>query len=56
MVEDHSFEVPQTSGVKFHDMVTVVLGGAGTISHIINSTGGAAVTPSSNVAYLTTYP
>ncbi|MFF7338076.1 RICIN domain-containing protein [Streptomyces sp. NPDC008163] len=55
VVEDHSFEVPQTSGVKFHDMVTVVLGGAGTISHIINSTG-AAVTPSSNVAYLTTYP
>ncbi|WP_330455254.1 MULTISPECIES: RICIN domain-containing protein [unclassified Streptomyces] len=55
VVEDHSFEVPQTSGVKFHDMVTVVLGGAGTISHIINGTG-AAVTPSSNVAYLTTYP
>ncbi|WP_412074561.1 ricin-type beta-trefoil lectin domain protein [Streptomyces sp. col6] len=55
VVEDHSFEVPQTSGVKFHDMVTVVLGGAGTISHIINSTG-AAVTPGSNVAYLTTYP
>ncbi|NEC07494.1 RICIN domain-containing protein [Streptomyces sp. SID7909] len=55
VVEDHSFEVPQTSGVKFHDMVTVVLGGAGTISHIINNTG-AAVTPSSNVAYLTTYP
>ncbi|MFC8533347.1 RICIN domain-containing protein [Streptomyces sp. NPDC057249] len=55
VVEDHSFEVPQTSGVKFHDMVTVVLGGAGTIRHIINSTG-ATVTPSSNVAYLTTYP
>ncbi|WP_405009865.1 ricin-type beta-trefoil lectin domain protein [Kitasatospora sp. NBC_01539] len=55
VVEDHSFEAPQTSGVKFHDMVTVVLGGAGTISHIINGTG-ATVTPSSNVAYLTTYP
>lgn len=55
VVEDHSFEAPQTSGVKFHDMVTVVLGGAGTISHIINGTG-AAVTPGSNVAYLTTYP
>ncbi len=24
VVEDHSFEVPQTPGVKFHDMVTVV--------------------------------
>ncbi|MFJ4804769.1 ricin-type beta-trefoil lectin domain protein [Streptomyces murinus] len=55
IVEDHSFEVPQTSGVRFHDMVTVVLGGAGTITHIVNSTG-ATVTPSSNVAYLTNYP
>ncbi|GAA1044228.1 hypothetical protein GCM10009566_60180 [Streptomyces murinus] len=55
VVEDHSFEVPQTSGVKFHDMVTVVLGGAGTITHIVNSTG-ATVTTSNNVAYLTNYP
>ncbi|MBA9051058.1 hypothetical protein [Streptomyces murinus] len=54
-MEDHSFEVPQTSGVKFHDMVTVVLGGAGTITHIVNSTG-ATVTTSNNVAYLTNYP
>ena len=35
-----SFEVPQAAGVKFHDMVTVSLGGTGTISHIINNTGG----------------
>ena len=55
VVEDHSFEVPNTAGVKFHDMVTTVLGGAGTINHVINSTG-AKVTPSSNVAYLTAYP
>ncbi|THA29469.1 coagulation factor 5/8 type domain-containing protein [Streptomyces sp. A1277] len=55
VVEDHSFEAPQTSGVRFHDMVTVVLGGAGTINHIINDTG-ATVTPGNNVAYLTTYP
>lgn len=55
VVADHSFEVPSVSGVKFHDMVTVSLGGVGTISHIINSTGGPS-NSSNNVAYLTNYP
>jgi hypothetical protein len=55
IVEDHSFEVPNTSGVKFHDMVTVSLGGTGTISHIINSTGGPS-NSSNNVANLVSYP
>ena len=41
IIEDHSFEVPTTSGVKFHDMVTVSLGGTGTIAYIINTTGDA---------------
>jgi hypothetical protein len=41
VVNAHAFEVPVKSGVKFHDMVTVSLGGVGTISHVINSTGGA---------------
>ncbi|MGW2954880.1 ricin-type beta-trefoil lectin domain protein [Streptomyces eurythermus] len=55
VVEERSFEVPQTSGVRFHDMVTVVLGGAGTINRIINNAGNT-VTPNQNVAYLTNYP
>lgn len=55
VVEARSFEVPQTPGVVFHDMVTTVLGGSGTITHIINDSG-ATVTPSHNVAYLTAYP
>ncbi|MER7922495.1 RICIN domain-containing protein [Streptomyces sp. NPDC096057] len=55
VVADHAFEVPSVSGVRFHDMVTVSLGGVGTISHIINSTGGPS-NSSNNVAYLTTYP
>jgi hypothetical protein len=55
VVADHAFEVPSVSGVKFHDMVTVSLGGVGTISHIINSTGGPS-NSSTNVAYLTNYP
>ncbi|MFJ8134424.1 RICIN domain-containing protein [Streptomyces sp. NPDC096013] len=55
VVADHAFEVPSVSGVRFHDMVTVSLGGVGTISHIINSTGGPS-NSTNNVAYLTTYP
>ncbi len=39
---DHSFEAPQNSGVRFHDMVTVSLGGgAGSIWHVVNEEGGA---------------
>src|SRR5258706_14722884 len=41
VVNAHAFEVPVKSGVKFHDMVTVSLGGTGTISHVINNTGAA---------------
>jgi hypothetical protein len=40
VVADRAIEVP-TSGSSFHDLVTVSLGGVGTISHIINNTGGA---------------
>ncbi|GAB2820176.1 discoidin domain-containing protein [Actinoallomurus bryophytorum] len=42
IVDEHSFEVPNNSGVKFHDLLTVSLGGKGIINHVINSTGGAA--------------
>ena len=41
VVNAHAFEVPAGSGVKFHDLVTVSLGGTGTISHVINNTGAA---------------
>ena len=36
----HSFEVPNTSGVKFHDLLTVSLGNVGEHHHVINGTGG----------------
>ncbi|WP_254898124.1 RICIN domain-containing protein [Kitasatospora sp. NA04385] len=55
VVEEHSFEVPNRSGVRFHDMVTVSLGGTGTIAHVINSTGGPS-NSSTNVANLVAYP
>ncbi|HZR49192.1 MAG TPA: RICIN domain-containing protein [Streptosporangiaceae bacterium] len=45
---------PSSSGVQWHDMVTVSLGGTGTIQHIINGTGGT-VNSGSTVADLTSY-
>jgi hypothetical protein len=38
----HSFEAPVTAGVRFHDLLTVSLGGVGVIDHVINDTGAAA--------------
>jgi F5/8 type C domain-containing protein len=39
---DRGFEVPVNANVRFHDILTVSLGGKGVISHVINNTGGAA--------------
>ncbi|MER5862984.1 RICIN domain-containing protein [Kitasatospora sp. NPDC002040] len=55
VVAEHAFEVPNRSGVRFHDMVTVSLGGTGTISHVVNGTGGPS-NSGSNVANLVSYP
>ncbi|MFI2204203.1 RICIN domain-containing protein [Streptomyces sp. NPDC020192] len=52
---DRAFEVPNNPNVRFTSMVTVSLGGTGTISHVINSTGGPS-NGSSNVADLVAYP
>jgi carbohydrate binding protein with CBM56 domain/chitobiase/beta-hexosaminidase-like protein len=43
----HAFEVPNTSGVRFHSLLTVSLNFMGTITHVINDTG--AVTPAGTV-------
>jgi F5/8 type C domain len=40
-----AFQAPDTSGVKFHDLLTVFLNGSGGIESVINGTG-AAVSPS----------
>jgi hypothetical protein len=37
-----AFEVPVAPGVKLHDLLTVSLGGVGTIDHVVNDTGAAA--------------
>jgi hypothetical protein len=55
VVAARAFELPSTPGVKFHDMVTVSLGGTGTISHIINNTRGPS-NSSGNVANLVNFP
>jgi hypothetical protein len=50
----HAFEVPNTSGVKLHDALTVSLGGVGTITHVVNDTGAVTAsntTPSNVVSY-----
>jgi Ricin-type beta-trefoil lectin domain len=48
-VATSAITAPVNSGVKFHSLVTVSLGGVGTISHIINSEGGPS-NSSTNVA------
>ena len=55
VVSAHAFEVPDIPAVQFHDLVTVSLGGVGTIEHVINDTGGTANT-SNQVIYLLSYP
>ena len=51
----NAFTSPNSSGVGWHGMVTVSLGGTGTIEHIINGTGNT-VNSGNSVADLTTYP
>ncbi|GAA1000957.1 RICIN domain-containing protein [Acrocarpospora macrocephala] len=55
VIAARAFEVPNTPGVRFHNMVTVSLGGVGTIRNIINTTGGPS-NSSTNVANLVNYP
>jgi hypothetical protein len=52
----HAFEVPDVAGVKLHDLLTVSLGGNGTISHVVNNTGAAAQGTSTVPVNLVSYP
>ncbi|MFF5009203.1 hypothetical protein ACFY3G_41045 [Streptomyces phaeochromogenes] len=47
----HAIEAPNNANVRFRSMVTVSLGGTGTIRHVINDRGGP-----SNVANLVSHP
>jgi hypothetical protein len=54
VVSANALTSPTSSGVQWNDMVTVSLGGEGTIENIINGTG-ATVDSSNTVADLTSY-
>jgi hypothetical protein len=56
IVAARGFEVPDTPGVKFHDLLTVSLGGNGTITHVINNTGAAATGTATVPVDLVSYP
>ncbi len=50
-----AYEAPAVAGVKWHDLLTVSLGGVGTITNVINTTG--AVTPSNSTpSNVVSYP
>jgi hypothetical protein len=53
---DRGFEAPNKSGVKFHNLLTVSLGGQGSITNIINTTGGVAAGTATVPSYLVNYP
>ena len=55
IINDHGFEAPSTAGVQFHDLLTVSLGGVGTIEHVINEIGATANT-SNQVVDLVSFP
>jgi hypothetical protein len=54
VVADRAIEVP-TSGTTLRDMVTVSLGGTGTINHVVNNSGNR-VSSGNTVTYLVSYP
>ena len=55
VVSTNAIVSPNVSGDTFRDMVTVSLGGVGTISHVINGVGGPSNSGNS-VADLVSYP
>jgi hypothetical protein len=53
---DRGFEAPTNANVRFHDLLTVSLGGMGTIDHVINTTGGAAAGTATVPVNVVSYP
>jgi hypothetical protein len=56
IVADRGFEAPNVAGVKFHDLLTVSLGGNGSITHVINDTGGVASGTATVPVNVVSYP
>ncbi|MEH1101533.1 discoidin domain-containing protein [Micromonospora sp. CPCC 205561] len=55
VVAERAIEAPTNPNVRFTNMVTVSLGGVGTINRVVNGTGGTANAANQQV-YLTNYP
>ncbi|HEV7654481.1 MAG TPA: discoidin domain-containing protein [Mycobacteriales bacterium] len=53
---DRGFETPVNAGVRFHDLLTVSLGGVGVIDHVINNTGAAAQGTSTIPVNIVSFP
>jgi len=51
-----AFQAPDTSGVRFNDLLTVFLNGSGGIESVINNTGAAVNSSSTGPSDVTTYP
>ena len=56
VVAARAFEVPDAPGVRLHDLVTVSLGGNGTIRHVVNDTGGSTRDTGATAINLVGYP
>jgi hypothetical protein len=56
IVADRGFEVPNTAGVRLHDVLTVSLGGVGVIANVVNTTGGPAQGTATVPSNLVSYP
>jgi hypothetical protein len=56
IVAARGFEAPTRATVRFHDLLTVSLGGVGTITNVINTTGGPAQGANTVPSYLVSYP
>lgn len=56
IVLDRAIEAPTTSGVRFHNMITVCLGNNGGIVNVINSTGAQTGCNASYTPTVTNFP
>ncbi len=56
VVAARAFEVPDAPGVRLHDLVTVSLGGNGTIRHVVNDAGGTTRDTGATAINLLAYP
>ncbi|MEU4219518.1 discoidin domain-containing protein [Actinoplanes sp. NPDC026623] len=56
IVAARGFEAPNASGVRFHSLLTVSLGGVGSITNVINTTGAVAQGTDTVPSYLVAYP